>query len=47
MVVMILMILAAVLFLLAAINFPQNSPVVLGWLGAFFAALALVIQVAA
>jgi hypothetical protein len=39
----ILVIIAAILFLLAAINFPANSPISLGWLGAFFFALASVV----
>lgn len=36
----VLIIVAALLFLLAAIGFPASSPVNLGWLGAFFFALA-------
>lgn len=32
---------AAILFLLAAIGVPEGGRIQLGWLGAFFAALAL------
>ncbi len=36
---MVLLVVAVILFLLAAINWPQPSPVALGWLGLFFLAL--------
>lgn len=38
-----LMIIAAVLLLFAAINFPLNSKVSLGWLGMFFWALSILV----
>ena len=41
-VTMILYVVALILFLLAAINWPQ-SPVGLGWLGLFFVTLAVLI----
>lgn len=37
----ILMVIALILLLLAAINVPQSSRVSLGWLGLFFAFLAI------
>ena len=40
---LILMVVALICFLLAAIGRPATAPISLGWLGAFFAALALLI----
>lgn len=39
-VVTILLIIALILFLMAAIGWPNPSPVALGWLGLFFYVLA-------
>jgi hypothetical protein len=39
----VLILVACILFLLAAIGWPNSSPVALGWLGAFFYALASVV----
>jgi hypothetical protein len=42
-VTLVLMVVALILLLLAAINFPASSPISLGWLGMFFWLLAIVI----
>ena len=41
-----LIIVAAILFLLAAIGWPKTTPVALGWLGLFFFALASLVGTA-
>jgi hypothetical protein len=40
---LVILVVAVILFLLAAINWPQPSPVALGWLGLFFFALYFLI----
>lgn len=42
-VALILLVIALILLLLAAVNFPASSPVSLGWLGMFFYVLAQVV----